>query len=84
MENATTKHLLILAGLYGEHLGKSHWRVSFLVRKDGQFFKRLEAGGTCTLRTAAIVLQWFSDNWPEDLAWPKDIARPARGTRRAA
>ena len=83
MENATSKHLLTLANLYGAHIGLSHWRVSFLVRKDGQFFKRLDGGASCTLKTAAAVLQWFSDNWPDDLAWPKDIARPAKSKRAA-
>lgn len=84
MENATSKHLLDLASLYGAHTGVSHWRVSYLVRRDGQFFKRLEQGKTCTMKTAAAVLDWFDKNWPADLAWPKDIARPSRGARRAA
>ena len=83
MENTTIKHLLDLAAAYGAHVGLSHWRVSFLVRGNGQFFKGLEDGKTCTMKTASIVVQWFSENWPEDLAWPKDIERPARGTRRA-
>lgn len=84
MENATSKHLVDLANLYGAHHNVSHWRVSFLARGNGQFFRGLGEGKSCTLKTAAAVLQWFSDNWPDDLAWPKDIARPPRGSRRAA
>lgn len=83
MENTTSKHLLILAGLYGEHLALSHWRVSYLVRGDGQFFKRLENGKSCTLKTAASVMDWFDKNWPDDLAWPKDISRPAKSKKAA-
>ena len=84
MENATSKHLLDLAGLYGEHLTLSHWRVSYLVRGDGQFFRRLESGKSCTLKTAAAVLTWFSDNWPADLEWPRQIPRPPKSKKEAA
>lgn len=84
MENATSKHLIDLANRYGAHLGLSHWRVSFLARGDGGFFKRLGEGKTCTLKTATAVLQWFSDNWPDDLSWPADVARPANTKKRAA
>jgi hypothetical protein len=83
MENTTLNPLLDLAAAYGAHVGLSHWRVSFLVRGNGQFFKGLEDGKTCTLKTAAIVMQWFADNWPDDLAWPKDITRPAKSKRAA-
>ena len=51
-------------------------RVGFLTANDGKFFDRIRAGGTCTLRTAARVAQYFSDHWPEDLDWPPDIPRP--------
>lgn len=83
MENATSKHLIDLAAAYGAHTGLSHWRVSFLVRGNGQFFRGLESGKSCTLKTAATVLLWFSDNWPEDLQWPADIDRPAKSKRAA-
>lgn len=83
MENATSKHLVSLATAYGAHLGLSHWRVSFLVRGNGQFFKGLSEGKSCTLKTAAVVMQWFSDNWPEDLAWPQAVVRPEPAQRAA-
>lgn len=67
-----------------EHLGRSHWAISMRIFSKGDFFKRLDAGRDCQTGTADRAMQWFSDNWPEDLAWPKDIARPPRGTRRAA
>ena len=84
MENASTKHLLDLAAAYGAHLGVTHWRVSFLVRGNGQFFKGLQDGRSCTLKTAAAVMQWFSDNWPADLEWPRQIPRPPKSKKEAA
>ena len=69
--------LLTLADAYGKYLGVTHWRVSFMVRGNGQFFNRLREGGTCTMRTAESVLLWFAAHWPEDLPWPADVPRPA-------
>lgn len=73
-----THDLIHLSDAYAAHHNISHWRVSFLARGDGCFFKRLREGGGCTLRTAAKVTQWFSDNWPADLQWPRDITRPPK------
>lgn len=81
MENVTAKHLLELAAAFGQHMNLSHWRVSFLARGDGQFFKRLEEGKSCTLKTASAVFEWFDANWPADLTWPKHIARPSATAR---
>jgi hypothetical protein len=46
--------------------------------KDARFFDRVETGGGFTVRTYDHVLNWFSHNWPDDLAWPADIERPSR------
>ncbi|MDT8856484.1 hypothetical protein RNZ50_15930 [Paracoccaceae bacterium Fryx2] len=40
------------------------------------FMAHLKIGGGCTLKTAARVMAWFSDNWPSDLEWPRHIPRP--------
>lgn len=84
MAKKITEQLLELCALFGRHRNISHWRVSFLARGDGQFFKRLEAGKGCTVMTATAVAQWFSDNWPDDLAWPDDIPRPTTSKKDAA
>ena len=84
MAHDTALHLVELSRLYAGHLNLSHWRVSFLVRGDGTFFKRLGDGGSCTLKTAGTVLAWFSDNWPADLQWPADIPRPPKSKKEAA
>lgn len=84
MSTDTQNDLLKLSDAYGRHTGLSHWRVSFLVRGDGQYFRRLAEGRSCTLRTATVVLQWFSDHWPADLEWPRDIPRPPKSKKEAA
>lgn len=76
--------LLTLQSHLCQHIDKTHWAISMRIFGKGDFFRKLLANGDCKTRTADKAMQWFSDNWPDDLAWPKDIARPARGTRRAA
>ncbi len=78
-----TLTLVRLAETYAEHLQLTLSTVSTYARSDGKFFGRLKAGSGCTLKTASTIVQWFADNWPEDLAWPSGIARPAK-TKRAA
>lgn len=75
MENIE-KNLVDLCDAYADHLNITHWRVAFLARGDGSFFKRLKEGRTCTLKTSRMVIQWFSDHYPEDLEWPEEIQRP--------
>jgi hypothetical protein len=84
MSSSTHLNLLELCAAFSAHSNLSHWRVSFLARGDGQFFHRLEHGKSCTLRTATSVMQWFSDNWPEDLEWPRHIPRPPKSKKEAA
>ena len=69
--------LVELARLYANALGVTLWRVGFLAANDGQFFKRLENGRTCTLRSAQSVVQYLSDRWPPDMEWPPEIPRPS-------
>lgn len=65
-----------LAVLYASYRSISLARVSNLVCRNAYLFKRLGQGFSCTLKTYNRVLQWFSDHWPLDLAWPADIPRP--------
>jgi hypothetical protein len=81
MEQRT--NILTLLRHLCEHLGKSHWAISMRIFAKGDFFQKLLAGGDCRTSTAERALQWFSDNWPDDLAWPRDIARPAKSKRAA-
>ena len=77
------KDLIDLADAFAGHMRISHWRVSYLTRGDGQFFKRLREGKGCTVKTASAVFSWFDANWPADLAWPRDIPRPSRSKEAA-
>lgn len=78
------EHLLKLAATYVDHTGYQLTTVGAYAVNDGKFFQRIEAGGSCTLRTAGRVVCWFSDHWPADLAWPADIPRPAQSKKEAA
>lgn len=76
-----TKNLVNLAETYAAHVGLKLSTVSTYAATDGKFFGRLKVGSGCTLRKAAMLVGWFSDNWPDDLEWPRDIARPAKSRR---
>jgi len=71
-----TETLLNLAESYAAHRGLTLSTVSTYAATDGKFFPQLKSGASCTLRRAARVLAWFSENWPADLEWPRDIPRP--------
>jgi hypothetical protein len=82
-----TKTLVQLAEAYIAHTGRKLSTISTYSANDGKFLGGLKAGNGCTLRKAAVVLSWFDENWPQDLAWPAHIARPktaGRTSKRAA
>jgi hypothetical protein len=66
-----------LADLYAGHTGLTLSTVATYAIQNSRFFDRLEQGGSCTFKTAGRMVNWFSDNWPADLEWPRGIARPA-------
>lgn len=76
--------LIDLAERYAAHRGIKLATVSTYAAQDGKYFKNLKAGAGCTLRKASALVAWFSDNWPADLEWPRDIPRPAKPKREAA
>lgn len=78
--------ILTLADTYGRHLKLSHWAVSMRAVKRGDFFDRWmkNPSAGCTMRTGERLVKWFSDNWPEDLEWPADIARPKQSKNKEA
>lgn len=74
----TTEQILRLADLYGQHRGLARATVSTYAANDGKLFADFaEKQTSCTLRRAAAIMRWFSDNWPADLEWPPHIPRPA-------
>lgn len=76
--------ILQVANAYATHTGRKLSTVGVYLVNDGKFLDRLAKGHSCTLRTADRVMSWFSDNWPADLAWPRDIPRPPKTKREAA
>lgn len=75
--------LLMLSEALAQHRNWSLSTVGFYAANDGKFFQRIQSGGGCTLRTAHRVTVWFADNWPADLAWPRDIPRPPKSKEAA-
>lgn len=73
-----TQTIVKLGRLYADHHGKTLSTVSTYAANDGKWLPGLERGASCTLRKAASAVQWFSDHWPEDLEWPRDIQRPVQ------
>ncbi len=72
----TEEQILILAQSYAAGRGITMSTLGSPAY-TGVIFARLEGGSSITLRTARRLVQWFSDHWPADLDWPRDIVRPA-------
>ena len=68
--------ILHLFTLYCAVTGRSPARVSTLVWNHGARHRQIVAGADLRTRTFERALRWFSDHWPEELAWPQGIARP--------
>lgn len=69
--------LIKLAEQMAAHEGVTHFAISMRALGKGDFFRNLmKPKGDCRTRTASKLLQWFSDNWPDDLDWPSDIPHP--------
>lgn len=78
-----TTDLIILAGTFAPHVGRSEQTVSKWVVGHGRLFQRLRDGHGCNVATAERVIRWFDANWPADLGWPETVERPsARPARR--
>lgn len=71
------QQLTLLATEYGKARNLSEASVANQARCNGGFFARLRSGGSCRVDTMTRVIQFFSDNWPDDVAvWPTAISRP--------
>lgn len=68
--------LKVLAEALAAHRNWSLTTIGAYAANDGKFFSRVAAGGGCTLKTASAVLNWFAQNWPADLEWPRAVPRP--------
>lgn len=77
------EHIITLAESFARHIDRKEATISNRIVGHARLFKRLRDGGGCTVETALIAVQWFSDNWPTDLEWPRDIDRPKRSKEAA-
>jgi hypothetical protein len=68
--------LKMLARTYCDATGTS---LHALGAKAGhpKLFKRLFAGEGFHSSSGEQAILWFAANWPDDLAWPRSISRPA-------
>ncbi|MGQ2906711.1 MAG: hypothetical protein ACT6QU_02040 [Aliihoeflea sp.] len=71
------ERLLSVAAEYARNRELSVSRVSTLVFRDGKVLDRLAGTADITTTRYEGAMAWFSQNWPEGLAWPDGIARPS-------
>jgi len=70
------KNLLALADLFCAHSHLSEATISNKITAHARLFSRIRENKGCTVKTFHAATTWFSENWPADLAWPKQITRP--------
>ena len=75
---ASIAYLLTLAHAYAAAEGIELKTVSWRVFGDGKKLDALEGGSDIQLGRYNSALDWFSENWPEEAAWPDDVPRPSR------
>lgn len=77
MEYELRQKLLATAAAYGRAFDIGLSSVARRCRNDSGFFRRIaDPSKSFTARTFDEVMQWFSDNWPVNAAWPALVARP--------
>jgi hypothetical protein len=69
--------LKMLARLYLDHTGITPHALGERVGLGGKFFKLVMAGKGFHSAGGDAAWIWFSENWPDDLAWPRSITRLA-------
>lgn len=69
--------LLQLAQAYSQAFDIALSTVGTRACRNARIFNRLAIGKGCHSRTIEQASAWFAENWPENLAWPEGIPRPA-------
>lgn len=70
-----SRKLVRLTDAYCASRGVSAATVSGIIFKNSRTIPRVKAGGDLATRSYERAVQWFSDNWPTDQAWPADVER---------
>jgi hypothetical protein len=69
--------LLILCDRYCKSVQKAEATLSTKLFGAGSRISQLRGGATdIGVRRLNRAIQWFSDNWPVDAAWPDGVDRP--------
>ena len=68
--------LLNLVDLYRTSSRLSDARISTLIFNHGSRIKQIRSGAGFTIKSFEKAQIWFSEHWPDDLEWPKEIDRP--------
>jgi hypothetical protein len=55
--------------------GTSRTRLSILSAGHNRLFERLLEGFDCRTQAAERASDWFDQNWPKEVPWPKDVAK---------
>lgn len=80
-----TDRLICVSRAYASALGLSLKTTSSRAFDESKLLDLLVTGtATVTLSRADRAIQWFSDHWPDDAAWPDGIDRPAPSMAEAA
>lgn len=79
----TKDQLLRLADAFARHTNRADATISNKIVGHARLIARLRDGFGCTLATASRAHNWFSENWPPDLEWPRDVPRPNRSKEAA-
>lgn len=72
------EQIIELSKAYGSALEVENSTVSWRVFGDSKKLDAIIAGADLQVTRYERALQWFSDNWPEDAAWPTEISRLAQ------
>jgi hypothetical protein len=78
----TVAELVDLGVAYMRATGISRTRLSILTAGHNRLFERLLEGFDCRTQAAEKASDWFDQNWPSGVPWPKTVAR--RRVRQAA
>lgn len=73
----TASRLVALMNLFARHTGLSVSTVSRHATGSGDTVARLRRGGTITTKRLDRAVSYLSENWPDGVAWPADVPRPA-------
>ena len=74
----TDDELLLVARAYADAAGISLGSAGRRSCGNDKIFLRLADGRGCHSQSLKRAAQWFTENWPADVAWPDGVSRPQR------